>query len=100
MLRNHTNADGMKHQPLVVRTNDWGPSYFKVLDPFSQSHLYVYWVSRARCWQWGGAEQPCEEWLGLLHAGHGRFQPAPPWTHHRAQLSPSAKAVAPLGKDV
>lgn len=41
MLRNHINADGVKHELFVVRINDWAPEYFKHLDPFLQSHLHV-----------------------------------------------------------
>ena len=95
MLRNQINADGIKQQLLVVRINDWGPECFKLLDPFSQSPACVLGVP-SEVLAVGG----CEERLGLLQAGHGWFQTAPQWTHHRAQLSPLAKVVVPLGNHI
>lgn len=50
----------------------------------------------SRFWQQGLQSGLCEEKLRLPRAAHRRFQ----WTHRRAQLNPSAKTVASLGKSI
>ena len=50
--------------------------------------MFLYWVQVPRYWLQGSL---CEERLGLPHAGHSRFQPAP--------TNPPQGTAEPLSQD-
>ena len=58
----------------------------------------LYWVSVQGTGSRGLQGGLCEEKAWPPCARHSQFQLVPQRTHRRAQLSPSAKMVAPLGK--
>lgn len=58
----------------------------------------LHWVQMTRCWQWGPADMSSVmrgQGCPMMDTAGSRWLQ---WTHHRAQLNPSAKMVMPLRK--